>query len=269
MSVNEIPRAGKSYEEAHPYDLLPPRTASGLEEAMSRALGVAETVKAFIPGYRWTLYALGSLGYGGYVPGWSDIDLDVIVSDPGELDLAKLSSEITEASNELNSDEIDVKLFDLDALIERNRSIDYGIANRVVMLLDSAKLLHGPDIRSRLPRPTHMELHDEARNIAEALTGKSDEWWNTRPVDDLAAIIALPARLYYTTAVGKVTSKQQALSYFLKSDAAGTYPPEAWTWATWAYLARFTADARKPPMSGLPMLRSAARSGLEWILRSL
>lgn len=270
-TINEEAMARKEIDPPHDTSLIPVRVTTDRKSAIGRAEAIISTIDRHLSGSIWSLYALGSVGEGGYVPGWSDIDLDVVVSmgQHGSSETSRLAEEITGEVNEDGSDEVDVKVFGLGLLKDRSRSIDYGLANRVVMLLDTALHIHGPDIRHELARPSDRELLEESRSIAGVLAAKDEEWWSTRPVDDLAALLALPARLCYTVDTGKVTSKQNAFSTFLSSPKAESFPGNAWLWANWAYLTRFTAETRVPPAATMDSLREAARDGLEWVARYL
>jgi hypothetical protein len=225
------------------------------------------TLEAGLAGRTWSLYALGSLGYGNYVPGWSDIDLDVIITSPVEesrLDLVRLGESLTSRVHDSGHLDVDVKCFHLDELGAAPTSTLYGVANRQIMLLDSAVHLHGTDIRHIVPRPTHKALREEAERIATDLSGMDGTWWETRPLDDLAALLALPARLLHTARTGEVVDKRTALENLLQQHSTDL-PAECWAWSSWALACRFSPAARRLPECHGAQAREAARSALRWV----
>jgi hypothetical protein len=229
------------------------------EAGLARARQVVELLRQRLGDGGWALYGMGSLGYGNYVPGWSDLDLDVILPDgPADYDEA----ELTEYASRAGYPDVDVKTFTLSELLHPDEELLYGVANRLVMLIDSARHLYGPDIRPQLARPGRDTLRAESARVAAALAGMSDEWWATRPLDDLAALLALPARLLYTAGTGRVTDKQTALEYLLSSGDAP--PAELWPWLGWALACRMSAAIRRLPESAVPLGQAAARRGLSW-----
>jgi nucleotidyltransferase-like protein len=236
-------------------------------KAISRIREIIPRLDKALGGRGWSLYALGSLAYGNYVPGWSDIDLDVLLSRPQRLcrgDHEQLAAQLTALAHDLGHQDIDVKCFGVGELNQPEKSILYGIANRVVMLLDSAVHLHGPDVRSLVTRPSLAVLQVETQRVASALVEMGDAWWESRPLDDLAALLALPARLLHTTCTGEVIDKRRALESFLADRQIGI-SPEAWAWCNWALACRFSPAVRELPASAGPSARAAAYEVLGWV----
>lgn len=235
--------------------------------AAYRAAGIVLDLDRGLDGRAWSLYALGSIGYGNYLAGWSDIDLDVVITSPRtetREDLVRLGEQLSEAAHTAGHPDIDVKCFHIDELGGAPVPTLYGVANRQVMFLDSAVHLHGLDIRDRIPRPTHNVLRAEAHRIATALAEMDLQWWDTRPLDDLAALLALPARLLYTARTGEVVDKKRALECLLNEDAKGL-PADSWAWCSWALACRFSPAVRRLPEQHGGQARAAARAALKWV----
>lgn len=185
------------------------------------------------------VYGLGSLGYGGYVDGWSDFDIDVLIDtsyDQARTDY-ETGKRIEREIKEMGFDRIDIRVYNLDHLNARNTILTYGQCSRASMLCDSALLLAGKDIRHKIRRPTTLECNREALGLLEKMLQNPDEWWNGLPWDDIAAHFALVARFLYTRDFGKVAGKQTALEYFL-SDNECHIPDYALQWILWALACR-------------------------------
>ncbi len=213
------------------------------------------------------IYALGSLGYGGYVPGWSDIDIDLIVTDCGAsaAELLEEGFQIRDAVHAANYSMVDIKCYTTTILNDVSNGYEYGIANRAVMVLDSAKLLTGQDVSTEIQRPSQLDLCIEAVTVAHSLYNKPSDWWITRPCDDVAALFALPGRLLITSRNGKVVNKVPALE-FLLTTYQESLPPGAWTWVVWALACRSITLARLLPDHVLADAQQSARQLLGWSL---
>jgi hypothetical protein len=213
------------------------------------------------------IYAMGSLGYGGYVPGWSDIDLDLVVDDLGESAKTLLSKglQVRDAIHNIGYTAVDVKCYTTTILNGASTNYEYGIANRAVMMLDSAKLIYGVDVRSEVNRPEIATLCAEAVTVAHGLFGQPNSWWISRPLDDVAALLALPGRLLVTCETGQVVGKMPALKLLLQ-EHADSVPITTWPWLVWALAARSIPLIRDMPLSVLPSAQQAARELLEWAI---
>jgi hypothetical protein len=213
------------------------------------------------------IFAMGSLGYGGYVPGWSDADIDLIVHDRGENadELLAEGFAIRDAIHQLGYPDIDIKCYTTAILNNPETSYEYGSANRAVMLRESARLLAGEDVREEIQPPGRVTLIREAIAVARGLAGKSDAWWDDRPLDDTAALLALPGRLLITCDTGKVVGKTVALEMLLR-DHGAEVPGESWPWLIWALSVRSIPLARTVPGNCLPDAQRAARSLLNWVV---
>lgn len=186
-----------------------------------------------------SVYGLGSLGYGGYVTGWSDFDIDVFVHSDYERARAdyQIGKEIETIIKNKGFDRIDIRVYDYRHLNERKTILEYGQCSRATMLCDSAILLMGKDVRNELRRPSLSEQNREAYNLLNHMLGFGDEWWNALPWDDIAAHFALTARFLYTKDTGKVAGKQNALEYVL-NNYSSVYDSEQLQWMLWALAMR-------------------------------
>jgi hypothetical protein len=232
-----------------------------MNAGLTRAHEAVTQIRALIGDTGWSLFGMGSLGYGNYVPGWSDLDLDIVVADDAVAPADALADRVNDALHASGYADVDVKCFRLKDLREPGLELLYGLANRRVMLADSAVHLHGPDIRPLVPRPGIDELRRECLSVAAGLAEMPDQWWATRPVDDLAAIVALPARLLYTATTGRVVDKTTALEALLSSKQVEA---RFWAWLSWALACRFSPPARQLPAAAADDARTAGRDLLRW-----
>lgn len=215
-----------------------------------------------------SIYGVGSLGYGNFAPGWSDIDIDLVVHDSGpELstaeDLLNIGYNIRDAIYGAGFASVDIKCYSLAVLNDPNTVYEYGIANRAVMLIDSARCLWGDDIRPFVERPSLHRLIKESRHVLHGLLARPDDWWNSLPLDDMAALLALPGRLLETAASGRVVSKVEALETLL-TRRGGEIPAAAWPWCVWALGCRSIPVLRAVPATARPGGLVAARTLLAW-----
>lgn len=185
------------------------------------------------------VYGLGSLGYGGYVEGWSDFDIDVLVNadyDHAREVYQKGKAIEKEIRNE-GFERIDIRVYNYEHLNARNTILTYGQCSRATMLCDSAVLLAGEDIKGRIVRPTLEEQNKEAAELLKYMLAKGDDWWSALPWDDIAAHFALTARFLYTNDTGKVVGKQKALEYFIEKKI-DLYTDKELQWILWALACR-------------------------------
>jgi hypothetical protein len=229
---------------------------------LARAHEAVAQIRALIGDSGWALFGMGSLGYGNYVPGWSDLDLDIVLIDDGLGSVAELCTDVNGALHTGGYTDVDVKCFRLEDFCKPGMQLLYGLANRRVMLVDSAVHLYGPDIRPLVRRPSIDELREESRKVADGLADMPDEWWATRPIDDLAAILALPARLLYTATTGTVVDKTTSLEALLTSKQI---EPRFWPWLSWALACRFSPAVRQIPVVAADEARTVGRDLLRWV----
>ena len=185
------------------------------------------------------VYGLGSLGYGGYVNGWSDFDIDVLV-DTGhdeEQEVYAKGKEIENEIKELGFERIDIRVYNYEHLNERKTILTYGQCSRATMLCDSGVLLAGREVRDKIIRPSRSEQNEEAMKLLSHMLDNGDEWWNSRPWDDIAAHFALMGRFLYTADTGLIAGKQVALEYLLNKKKE-LYSKEELQWVMWALACR-------------------------------
>lgn len=185
------------------------------------------------------IYGLGSLGYGGYVEGWSDFDIDVLVDTDYDhaREVYQKGKAIEKEIQNKGFERIDIRVYNYEHLNARNTILTYGQCSRAIMLCDSAVLLAGEDIRGKIVRPTLEEQNREAVGLLEHMLANGDEWWNMLPWDDIAAHFALVARFLYTNDTGKVAGKQKALEYFIDRKA-DLFTDKELQWILWALACR-------------------------------
>jgi hypothetical protein len=243
-----------------------------IHEAARPAVEAAVSMAALELGNRLrAIYALGSLGYGGYVPGWSDIDLDLIIIDSvkgRDAELRDVGRTMSARLEKVGFAGVDVRCYTLPDLNAPSTVHEYGIAVRSVMLLDSAQCIYGEDIRGEIARPTIERLRDEAKGIMSGMLKKDAAWWDCMPDDDLAAFMALPCRMLFTAENGAVVGKSAAIEWFA-SRYGNELSADVWPWVAWARACRASAALRRPPNSILPTARRAAREFMSWALRRL
>lgn len=235
--VNAIIYAAKKSVKSKMTELVTPSICP--DEGIDYLNEAIDLLNEAFKGRLIAVYGLGSLGYGGYVTGWSDFDIDVLINSDYEhaRNDYQVGKEIESIIKNKGFDRIDIRVYDYRHLNERKTILEYGQCSRATMLCDSAVLLMGKDIRARLQRPTRSEQSKEAYNLLEHMLGFSDDWWNALPWDDIAAHFALTARFLYTKDTGEVAGKQNALEYALNNYSA-VYDSEQLQWMLWALAMR-------------------------------
>jgi hypothetical protein len=214
-----------------------------------------------------SIYVMGSLGYADYIPNWSDVDIDVIISE-NRSDITELngvSKRIRELVKRKSNMNVVVKCYPLWILNNHEINHEYGIACRSVMLLDTAIHVFGKDIRSLITRPSIEILRLEAINVLENMLKKSDDWWKNSSSDDLAGLLSLPARLIVTCESGKVISKRIALELLL-NNFKNELPKECYLWNIWALCCRFSKSSQEFPSELHQEITSATIHQLDWCL---
>lgn len=191
------------------------------------------------------IYGMGSLGYGGYVNGWSDLDIDIIV-DSTYQEARELFNKGKVIENEIQNggyEKIDIRTYNHIHLNERKTILSFGQCSRAVMLIDSSKLICGTDITDQIIRPDIYEMNKEAFALCHAFFEKEEEYWTQLPWDDIAAFYALIARFIFSGKTGKVGGKRVALEYFI-GHHLDEFPPECRMWFVWAYALRLDASVK-------------------------
>lgn len=192
------------------------------------------------------IYGMGSLGYGGYVEGWSDFDIDIIIDNIGYDEAKKYlekGKEIEKEIVELGFERIDIRTYSLTHLNERKTIAPYGECCRASMLCDSAKLIYGRDIRDKVIDRTIKEFNIDSIKLSDKMSKRTKEEWDVTPWDDIAAFFALNARFLYSKDFGKVAGKKLALEYFI-DNYAKEYSDNVLMWTVWALACRNSYDRR-------------------------
>lgn len=209
-----------------------------------------------------SIYGMGSLGYNGFVENWSDYDIDIILHEDSSKNIIKIMDSIEGKLNEDGLKNIDVKCYKLSTLNDSNQNIyTYGLTNRALMILNSATLYFGKDIRKDVKIPRLKDIKSETWKVVNNLLSKDQNWWLSRPIDDTAAILSLPARLIYTLEKEDVTDKSTAIDYYFKHYSE-IIPQELWIWIIWAKSCRYFPEARFIPSAPLKEAIEASRNQL-------
>lgn len=215
-----------------------------------------------------SIYGMGSLGYGGFVSEWSDFDIDVIIADKADIDFIQVMRAIEGKLHNMGFVRVDVKCYSIKELNAETLPYTYGTRNRAIMLCDSATLIFGENISEIVNRPSIEDLRAESIGLVQSLHSKDDSWWCSRPIDDTAALLALPARLIFTSETGKVTHKAMAIDYLMQHYEREV-SPELWNWILWARACREFPYARNLPESLYMQAITAARTQLMWVEKQL
>ncbi|MGM7693067.1 nucleotidyltransferase domain-containing protein [Staphylococcus saprophyticus] len=113
-----------------------------------------------------SIYGMGSIGYGGFVPNWSDYDIDVIIKESNSENFIKIMDDIEESLEKNGYVDIDVKCYKLSQLNGEAESIyTYGLTNRLIMISNSAKLLYGEDITEKLTIANKKKIKKKKKTI--------------------------------------------------------------------------------------------------------
>lgn len=238
------------------------------EEGRETINSVVEVAKEVLVDELVSIYGMGSLGYGGYVNSWSDFDIDIILKDFTSIDFINSMNEIEKTINNMGYERVDVKCYTIESLNNESLPYTYGTRNRAIMLCDSAKLLYGNDISILVNRPTIGSLRIEAINLVTSLLSKKKDWWLSRPVDDTAALLALPARLIFTCKTGKVTHKAEAIDYLMEHFEK-EIPSNTWSWIIWSRSCREFPYAQNLPDVLYEDAIKATYKQIEWVKNKL
>jgi len=211
------------------------------------------------------IYGMGSLGYGGFVSEWSDFDIDIILFDQNKQQsyYADIAEKIQNELLNRGYDRIDVKCYSVEQINSSSIKYSHGLKNRSLMLLDSALLIWGSEIKREIVRPTMEELNEESLQILNWLKKRPLKWWLSRPLDDTAAYLALPARLFYTFHNEQIIDKKSALEYFL-SNYSERFERKLWLWVSWALSVRYTSVTKGIPTDLLVEGQRSSMELIEW-----
>jgi predicted nucleotidyltransferase len=155
------------YKEDLP--IWPEREKELINDAIRQVLSLfGNTIRA--------IYVLGSLAYGDYREGKSDIDVDVVIKDGA--DGRDVWKSIKRLKHRINSDSpVDVCLrgYTIPFLLSDEFPLKGRKHIRRIMLKSSAKLIWGEEVASAIAFPTHNEILAEARStilrLSDSLKG--------------------------------------------------------------------------------------------------
>lgn len=188
-----------------------------------------------------SVVGMGSLGYPGFVPGWSDFDIDLVIKNDSEHDASELHAiakrRIEFELHAAGYVRADVRAYTIEQLNAREVPFSSGIASRQIMLLDSARVLWGDDVRNEVQRPARAQIVAESRATNAWLTELVERERGTLPLDDIAAHFALCGRILYTARTGQVAGKRLALCEMLERYSADL-PADLVPWIGWALAVR-------------------------------
>jgi hypothetical protein len=237
LSVNAIIHAAKKAQSGNSWEAVTPSICPA--EGVASLNFAIQKLQATFKNRLIAVYGMGSLGYGGYVNGWSDFDVDIIVEATYEsaAEDYRIGKQIEREVQEMGFERIDLRVYSHEHLNTRKTVLTYGQCSRASMLCDTAVLLAGRDIRKLIIRPTRHELNTEAIGLLKNLLSKGDIWWSTIPWDDIAAHFALATRFLYTYDFGLVAGKRQALEYFIEKKAS-LFSKDILRWVLWALSCR-------------------------------
>jgi hypothetical protein len=194
-----------------------------------------------------SVYGMGSLGYGGYAPGWSDHDVDLIIHEHSGLDAAELNriakSRVEAELHGCGFIRADIRAYSVSQLNERAVPFQNGIAARQIMLLDSATLIWGDAVHGEILRPASEQINKELKATAVWLRNTLVAEGGNLPLDDIAAHFALCCRLLYTQRTQQVAGKRTALVSILQ-DFRDEIPAHLIPWLAWALAVRCEAELR-------------------------
>jgi hypothetical protein len=178
------------------------------------------------------LYAIGSLGHGGFSPA-SDVDLALVLADPPDRRDGELASVLRD---ELRDLPMPVSVF-WDGLSSLQNAIYRGrfpACDRWDMC-ESGRLLVGTDVRHLVPRPSLRELLTCATDLALQMLScpadvpggtidataliRDSRGFAARGARDASKIVLLPIRFLYTLRTGTIGRIHEAVEYFLRAEA--------------------------------------------------
>jgi len=171
------------------------------------------------------VYAIGSLGHGGFVEAVSDVDIAVIVDrlSPGDRDLGERMVAGAEAQRMPLAERLSVFWSDWRQL----EGGTYGSGRFPALdradLLVSGRLLVGRDQRSRIATPRTEELLLDAATFATTRLLGGDLLRKLRNPEEVLGegarattkLVLFPVRFLYTAECGRVGSNEDASNWYL------------------------------------------------------
>lgn len=212
-----------------------------------------------------SVYAMGSIAFGSYENGWSDIDIDLILHercDDAQLEI--LSRQVGAAVAAAGHSEIDLKYCRALSLAVPG-GVEFGAMSHATLIHQTAKRLWGEDLRTVVPEPNLQHKRTDNALTAVRFLQRSPVWWSTCSLHNIASLLTFPARMLLNSATGELQGKTAALDYFLTTYSA-QLPARCWPWVVWARAVRSIPAARLLPAAAEPAARQAARELLEWVV---
>lgn len=169
------------------------------------------------------VYVLGSLAHGGFSPAVSDVDVALVLTDPGRASdaesVARIADTVRAGGSPMHSR--------LSVFWGTPESLRAGAAEGRFPPLDRlclsehGRLLSGTDIRSGLARPDRTELLTAGSRFALDLLCEQVVATAGDPAALLAAgarpatkVVLFPARFLFTAATGREGTNEAAVQYF-------------------------------------------------------
>ncbi len=171
------------------------------------------------------VYAIGSLGHGGFVEAVSDVDIAVIVDrlSPGDRDIGERMVAGAEAQRMPLAERLSVFWSDWRQLEGGTYGSGRFPAPDRVDLLASGRLLVGRDQRSRIATPSTEELLLDAATFATTRLLGGDLLRKLRNPEEVLGegarattkLVLFPVRFLYTAECGRVGSNEDAADWYL------------------------------------------------------
>jgi len=175
------------------------------------------------------IYAIGSLGHGGFLEAVSDVDIAVIVDrlSPGDRDLGERIRAGAEAQRMPLAERLSVFWSDWRQLEGGTYGAGRFPAADRVDLVAAGRLLVGRDQRSRIATPSTEELLLDAASFATTRLLGGDLLRKLRnPQEALGEgarattkLVLFPVRFIYTADCGRVGSNEDAANWYLTDQA--------------------------------------------------
>lgn len=175
------------------------------------------------------LYAIGSLGHGGFSPLASDVDLALVLDEPSGEIAAELRGHLRDVTNPVS-----VFWDSLAALRRETYSGRFPACDRWD-LRENGRLIHGREIRDLVPRPDVRDLVRCAIDLSlQMLSRSADVPGGTidatallldpprlaeRGPRDASKIVLLPIRFLFTLRTARIARLDEAVALLLR-DAA-------------------------------------------------
>lgn len=209
------------------------KVSTGYSEVDEILQNYMEQCQTTFPDKIRAIYLLGSLAYGGFIPGWSDIDGIIVLKCAVTKGLHDKYKEIIERLEKFFP-RWKRKLF-IDQLLSETElystdiySSDLGLVN-LVSLLETGKLIYGKDVRSKIKPPPKellnrymikeliekiLEYRADRLPLTADISEKDEEIYRDNP-SHIIAWLFYPTRTLYTLETSKIRSKEEAVRHYI------------------------------------------------------